>query len=58
MCGVVLSYAGRKILVGEQLNSGRYEVNPDAIFVPGYNSRKLESSRNKKRKQILKRMGI
>ncbi|GAC1413604.1 MAG: hypothetical protein NVSMB66_5830 [Candidatus Doudnabacteria bacterium] len=58
LCGAVLTYLGRKVLLKEELKSGRYEVNLDSVFVPSFMSSAKVSKRDKKRKGYLKKMGL
>ncbi len=55
-CGVVLSYLARKIITGDKLESGRYEVNFDSIFEPGYHSLRSKAARATAFKNFLKKM--
>ena len=55
-CGVVLSYLARKIIIGDKLDSGRYNVNLDSIFEPGYSSRKSKMARKAEFQKFLKKI--
>lgn len=58
LCGAVLSYLVRHIVLkNSAIRSGRFEVNPDAIFLHGYTSASQTSARNKQRIKLLKRLG-
>ncbi|MDB4939628.1 MAG: UBA/THIF-type binding protein [Candidatus Doudnabacteria bacterium] len=58
LCGAVLTYLARKVILKEDLKSGRYEVNLDSIFVPFFESKSQVQKRDKKRKGYLKMMGL
>jgi molybdopterin/thiamine biosynthesis adenylyltransferase len=58
LCGAVLTYVGRKVLLKENLKSGRYEVNMDNVFVPNFLTKTEVAKRDKKRKGYLKIMGL
>lgn len=59
MCGSVLAYLARRVALRDQsIHSGRYEVNPDAIFEKGYASRASMKHRVREREKLLRRMGI
>src|SRR3989338_6782921 len=55
-CGVGLRYLARKIIIGDELDSGRYEVNFDSIFEPGYHSTKSKTARAAAFKKFLKKI--
>ncbi|MEN9342197.1 MAG: hypothetical protein RIQ54_453 [Candidatus Parcubacteria bacterium] len=58
LCGSVLSYLVRNIVLkNSAMRSGRFEVNPDAIFLHGYSSVSQTEIRNRKRARLLKRLG-
>lgn len=57
MCGSVLSYLARRVALRDpKIKSGRYEVNPDAIFEDGFSSEAQKEERQKKREEILKKL--
>jgi len=57
MCGAVLAYLARRIILRDsKIRSGRYEVNPDAIFESGYNLKFAKSVREKQRNKLLKKI--
>ena len=59
LCGSVLAYISRQIILGNRaIKSGRYEVNPAAIFETGYHARAAAKRRNRSRKQFLKKLGL
>ncbi|MFH1246601.1 MAG: ThiF family adenylyltransferase [Candidatus Liptonbacteria bacterium] len=59
MCGAILSYLVRRIVVGAPgIKSGRYLVNPDAIFENNYFSARSASSRAKNAKVFLNKLGL
>jgi molybdopterin/thiamine biosynthesis adenylyltransferase len=56
LCGTTLTYLARKIIIGDRVNSGRYDVDLDMIFAG--ESKAQKASTDKKRKQYLKKMGL
>jgi molybdopterin/thiamine biosynthesis adenylyltransferase len=59
MCGSVLAYLCRRIALRDPaIRSGRYEVNPDAIFEASYASRKAVHVRTAERQKFLRRIGL
>lgn len=54
MCGAVLAYLARRVALRDpKIKSGRYEVNPDAIFEAGFASPRASRARSRKRRIIL-----
>ena len=58
LCGATLAYLSRKIILGDDIQSGRYQVNLDSIFEHNYGSPKQEKSRKEKTEEFLKKLGI
>ena len=58
LCGTTLAYLARKVILGEPLPSGRYEVRLDAIFDPDYNSVKHQRARQRETARFLKTLGL
>lgn len=58
LCGTTLAYLARKVILGEPLPSGRYEVRLDAIFEPDYGSVKHQRARQRGTDQFLKKLGL
>lgn len=56
LCGSVLAYLARKVIVGDKIESGRYQINLDSIFEPGYSSAKSVKNRKLAFKNFLKKM--
>ncbi len=52
LCGSVLTYLARKIILKEKVSSGRTDFNVDTAFVP------MTATEKKKRDKIFKMMGI
>lgn len=57
LCGSTLAYLARKIIVGERIAPGRYQINLDSIFEPGYSSARSAKNRKLAFKKFLKKMG-
>lgn len=54
MCGTVLAYLARRVALRDpKIRSGRYEVNPDAIFEHQYGSARERGVRERARKKLL-----
>ena len=58
MAGSVLSYIVRKIVNGEPVNSGKTVINPDAFFVPGYDSEAMRTKREEETVKFAKAIGL
>lgn len=58
LCGTVLAYLTRNILVGNPITSGRFEVNLDSIFEPGYHDKVKTRHRKRETEKFLKKLGI
>lgn len=58
ICGSVLTYLARRIVLKENINSGRYLIDMDAIFEADFNSPQATEKREKERGEILKLMGL
>lgn len=58
MCGVALTYLGRKVILRDSIDSGRYEVNLDQIFIRNFNTPVQKKLRENKRRGYLKAMGL
>ncbi len=59
MCGSVLAYLARRIALRDPaIKSGRYEVNPDAVFERGYASARSRKRRDAERQKLLRMMGL
>ena len=59
MCGTILTYLTRRIILRDKkIKSGRYEVNPDAIFEDDYYKKNTAKKRDKRRQNILKVIGL
>lgn len=56
LCGAVLAYLTRQIVLGVPIQSQRTEVNLDSIFEPDYFSAKKIRSREKEKKQFFNTM--
>jgi len=59
LCGTAVSYIVRHLLCDDVvINSGRYEVNLDSIFIADWNTKKEKNSRSLFIKKILKEMDL
>ncbi len=56
LCGATLAYLARKIILKQNLKSGRYEVNLDSIFEQGYFTKKRIQMRRRKLDKLLKKL--
>ena len=59
MCGSVLAFLARRVALRDpKIKSGRYEVNPNAVFEDGFLSPESANTRESERKEYLRRIGI
>ncbi len=58
LSGVAVAYAVKRLALSEPIESGKYEVNLDAIFDPDYHDSEVAASRNGERRAFLKTMGL
>ncbi len=59
LCGATLAYLARRIVLQDKkIKSGRYEVNPDAIFESGFHDAAEKKARDRKREEFLKIIGL
>lgn len=57
LSGVAIAYVVKRLALKQPLNSGKYEVNLDAIFIPDFFSTSSINKRNTERNVILKKLG-
>ncbi|MEK7507973.1 MAG: hypothetical protein AAB602_02730 [Patescibacteria group bacterium] len=58
LAGVSVAYVVKRLALGEQLKSGKLEVNLDSVFDPKYHSPDAVADRENRRKKILKNIGL
>lgn len=58
LCGTILAGIARKIINKDKVSNGRFNIDPEVLFIQGYNSRAHKRARQSKRKRYLKAMGI
>lgn len=58
LSGVVLAYIVRRILTGDPVKEGKFEVNIDAIIDPDYHTDAARTARNEVRDNFLQQMRI
>ncbi len=58
MAGAVLSYVARRIILGHPVVGGKVVFNPDALFVPEFNSAKQRQARRKETDMFIKALGL
>lgn len=58
LCGAALAYLARRIVLKEDIKSGRYEVNLDSIFEFDYHSAESTFERKRKRDVFLRKLGL
>jgi hypothetical protein len=58
LSGVAIAYLVKRLSIGEEIISGRREINLDAIFDPNYNSTKARGERDSIRQQFMKSIGL
>jgi len=58
MAGAVLSYVARSILVGDPIRSGKFVVNPEVLFVPGFTSKQAIAKRKRLTQQFSQAVGL
>lgn len=54
LSGVAVSYLARRIVTGEEVPSGRYEVNLDSLLDPAYNEPGSVAARKKHKDEFIK----
>ncbi|MBS3902874.1 MAG: ThiF family adenylyltransferase [Anaplasmataceae bacterium] len=58
LCGSVLAYLARELVLKTKIKSGRYPVNIDTLFNPMFSDKHQLTNMNKKRGDILKMIGL
>lgn len=58
LCGATLAYLARRIILKDDIKSGRYEVNLDAIFEFDYHTAAKTSERQRATSDFLKKLGL
>ncbi len=53
LSGAAISYVARRILTGEAMPSGRYEVNFDALIDPHYHTDEAKHDRARKKDEFV-----
>ncbi len=54
LSGSVITYVARKIIIGEEVKSGKYDISLDSFIVPGFNSSVSKKGRIKETREFLK----
>jgi len=58
LSGVALAYVAKRIVLGESLKSGKFEINLDATFDPTYHTPKTKAKREQNLKAFHKALGL
>ena len=58
MSGVVVAYTVRRMLLGEPVREGKFEVNLDAVIDPTYDSSEAKAERDNVRDDFLQKIGM
>ncbi len=58
LSGVAIAYVVKRIVLGELVGSGKFEINLDAIFDPSYNSSEARTKREQDIKKFHEAIGL
>lgn len=58
MAGSLMSYAVRQIVLDKPITQGKIVVSPDSMFIPQDRLSRIQTRRNKVRKEFVKKIGL
>ncbi len=58
LAGVAVAYVVKRLALGEEVASGKFEVNLDSVFDPNYHTVAAEEERKKARRDFFKKIGL
>lgn len=58
LAGSVIAYVVRRILTGQSIAQGKFVINPDTFFVPGYEMKQAVHTRKLQTIQFIRQMGM